>query len=60
MTEDMGGGVRSMLSLLSGVGPSSNLKLGDFHDLVVTVVVGTRAVVFKAAGLVVVVEGLTD
>ena len=55
MTEDMGGGVRSMLSLLSGVGPSSNLKLGDFHDLVVTVVVGTLAGV-----LAVVVEGFTD
>ena len=60
MTEDMVGGVRSMLSLLSGVGPSSNLRLGDLHDLVVTIVVGTRAVVLRAAGLVVVVEGLTD
>ena len=60
VTEDMVGGVRSMLSLLRGVGPSSNLRLGDFHDLVVTIVVGTRAVVLKAAGLVVVVEGLTD
>ena len=56
----MVGGVRSMLSLLSGVGPSSNLRLGDFHDLVVTIVVGTLAVVLKAGGLVVVVEGLTD
>ena len=61
MTEAIVGGVRSMLSLLSGVGPSSNLRLGDFHDLVVAMVVGSLAVVLKAGGLVVVVvEGLTD
>ena len=51
----MVGGVRSMLSLLSGVGPSSNLRLGDFHDLVLTVVVGALAGVLR-----VVVEGFTD
>ena len=60
MTELMVGGVRSILSLLIGVGPSSNLRLGDFQDLVVTTVLGTRAVVLKAGGLTVVVEGLTD
>ena len=56
----MVGGVRSMLSLLSGVGPSSNLRLGDFQDLVVTTALGTRAVVLKVVVLTVVVEGLTD
>ena len=44
-----------MLSLLSGVGPSSNLRLGDLQDLVVTVVVVVLkvllAVVFSVLGL---------
>ena len=63
VTDDMVGGVRSILSLLSGVGPSSNRRLGDFHDLVLTVVLCVRGVAGDLVVMmvvVVVVEGFTD
>ena len=57
VTRTAGTGVRSIESLLSGLGPSSNLRLGDLQDLVVSAAVEVLTVVLS---VVLVTEGLTD